>query len=835
MTAAFPSASAHTSGIPGGADSAPAGPSSAARRIDGLIEILLVALLIFLPAALGTVEPWSELIACVTAAAMAVLLAIRALLSPPARRMTPAAAAIVMFIALALFQLIPLPREVLTVLSPQTVADKTDLLDDLPDAREALSSMTLSFYPLATRRDLRIVLLAVTCFAAARIVFRDPQRIRRLLGVIALVGAAVGMLALAQDVSGARAIYWTIPTPLTARSGPFYHHSHFGQFMNLSIGAALGLLLARLHRPSSTGLPDDPPRVPAKWHRVPGHLVLAGVIVLGLLTIALSLTRGGVVSMLVAGAVTLLVLLSRRGLRWMAVVLVLLAAAAMGGLYHYGFERVADRMMTGGGIGARLIILRDLWQIVRRFPLLGTGLGTFENVFPGYDHTISAGVTSHAENEYAQVAAEMGLVGLALVLAFVLLVAIRYVRAVRFGGAMGAAAVGLGYGLMAVMVHSLSDYGQHLPANAALSAITCGLLFNLGASNVGAGNRGGGPRRLPAPRGVVAAAVVLILLVAGSAITDATRTWLAEKRWSDARRLANRLEARGWDGTADEFAALYRLGDRALAVQPGSAYYAYWQAVYRWHEAAGHRDDVTRLLDETGTALARRSIDLCNRARRLCPTYGEVYTFMGQIEWHYLDLPIGITHIKTGFRLARNDPTAAFKAGEVDALRGRFDEALPAFLHAAALDYTKIYDVTNLYIAMGQPAEALRIGAQHWRDMRHVMGALGLDGTYPEVVTEARSRLIDLLEAECRNPNAPAVDIAYLGGYCADHGRYHEAERHLARALAMEPGNADWRLTRARSLEQLGRRAEALDEARAALRLDPQSSQAKALVERLTP
>ena len=42
-----------------------------------------------------------------------------------------------------------------------------------------------------------------------------------------------------------------------------------------------------------------------------------------------------------------------------------------------------------------------------------------------------------------------------------------------------AAAIGMGYGLVAILVHSLTDFGQHIPANACLTALYGALLLNL--------------------------------------------------------------------------------------------------------------------------------------------------------------------------------------------------------------------------------------------------------------------------------------------------------------------------------------------------------------------
>jgi len=103
--------------------------------------------------------------------------------------------------------------------------------------------MTLSFYPNATKHNLRLILAVAAVFFVVVNVYRRAEQIKRLLAAIAIIGGAIALLALAQDLFGNGKIYWIVPTGHgETYSGPFINHSHYGQFMNLSIGAALGLL-----------------------------------------------------------------------------------------------------------------------------------------------------------------------------------------------------------------------------------------------------------------------------------------------------------------------------------------------------------------------------------------------------------------------------------------------------------------------------------------------------------------------------------------------------------------------------------------------------------------
>ena len=107
--------------------------------------------------------------------------------------------------------------------------------------------MTLSFYPNATRHDLRLILAIFSVFVVIVNTYRTMPQIKRLLMTISIVGGLVALTALAQDIFGNGKIYWIISIKAgAAYSGPFVNHNHYGQFMNLSIGAAIALLLMKI-------------------------------------------------------------------------------------------------------------------------------------------------------------------------------------------------------------------------------------------------------------------------------------------------------------------------------------------------------------------------------------------------------------------------------------------------------------------------------------------------------------------------------------------------------------------------------------------------------------
>ena len=61
--------------------------------------------------------------------------------------------------------------------------------------------------------------------------------------------------------------------------------------------------------------------------------------------------------------------------------------------------------------GKRAAMRQDTWRLFLDHPVIGTGLGTFEMVFPPYDSVYDGKIVNHAHNDYLELLAETGVVG----------------------------------------------------------------------------------------------------------------------------------------------------------------------------------------------------------------------------------------------------------------------------------------------------------------------------------------------------------------------------------------------------------------------------------------
>ena len=136
------------------------------------------------------------------------------------------------------------------------------------------------------------------------------------------------------------------------------------------------------------------------------------------------------------------------------------------------------------------------------YPLTGTGLGTFEFVFPAYqDHQVDL-LVDYAHNDWVQLLAETGWVGLilfggGLAWLFVAGTARWFKGRDPFRLGIGLGALGA---LLVMAVHELTEFNLHLPANALLLTLIVALLQQVLFDR---GRDGDGTDRQPGTEGPV--------------------------------------------------------------------------------------------------------------------------------------------------------------------------------------------------------------------------------------------------------------------------------------------------------------------------------------------
>lgn len=125
----------------------------------------------------------------------------------------------------------------------------------------------------------------------------------------------------------------------------------------------------------------------------------------------------------------------------------------------------------------RVLVWADMLSAVWDFPIFGTGLGTFNYIYLLYNKSIMNPVEFvYAHNDYLHMIIETGIPAtLFLLTAFMMFFKSTYNNLIRLykRGENLRFYLGLGAmtGVVAILIHSLTDFNLHIPSNAAYFAV----------------------------------------------------------------------------------------------------------------------------------------------------------------------------------------------------------------------------------------------------------------------------------------------------------------------------------------------------------------------------
>jgi O-antigen ligase len=484
------------------------------RRVRGAMEALVLLLVCLTPWAFGAVEPLFEFLLY---AGVALLLVGWAAVMLLEGRLTWKKSSVALCLAglflLAVWQVTPLPRDLLGTLSPATERLYERLL---PEQAEVLPSgeergpipfppgSTLSLYPGATQHELVKLLAVLLLFAVVRNNAASPGALLRLSLVAVANGTLLSLFALVQFfTSPHNRLYWSYPSEGEV-FGPFICRNHFSFYVNVCVGLGLGLLLGLRKRNRSpaegqglgslAALANDPP---ALW--------VSGALAVMLSAVALSLSRGGLLALLGAALFCLLLGFWRSRRLAPSSSVALVAVLVLLVLTAFGFSRIQARLGTVLGGTAlddgRVTMWSRVLPAVADFPVLGSGYGTFDYVEQMHRHSgANTGYFyQHAHNDYLEALLEGGAVRLLISLLAIALVYWAGCRAYMRQGdrPVGGHVLGALFGFTTLVIHSFVDFGLHIPAIALLATVVCAQVDALGQGSQEV--RAGAPKQaLPA-------------------------------------------------------------------------------------------------------------------------------------------------------------------------------------------------------------------------------------------------------------------------------------------------------------------------------------------------
>jgi O-antigen ligase len=312
---------------------------------------------------------------------------------------------------------------------------------------------TISLEPFWTQMFALHFLALFFIFAASLTFLDSASRLRKLTLLITIFGFGFAFFAILQGFLSPTKIYGIYEVEYAKPFGSFVNRHNFAAFMEMTIAVPLGLLL-------TGGIARDKRLI---------YLTAIGLMGIALL---LSGSRGGLVSLLAMVVFILILTNKTRGSEQIGLKIgltVLLVAVIIGGAILIGGEssltRFAETAVSNDITTNRTHIWNVTLQVIKHNLPFGAGIGAFAAAYTPYDTMNGIERVEQAHNDYLQILADAGIVGLILAGFFVYqlfrtgLQNIKTENLFRRGIAIGA----LG-GCFAILVHSVFDFVLHTTA-----------------------------------------------------------------------------------------------------------------------------------------------------------------------------------------------------------------------------------------------------------------------------------------------------------------------------------------------------------------------------------
>ena len=342
-------------------------------------------------------------------------------------------------------------------------------LSAAPLSVPASSALTLDPY---STQIFFIRLIVYMIFLAAVLTFIDSeQRYRRAVAVVLIFGGLIAFVGILQKLASPEAIYGVRTHSGANPFGPYINSHHFASLMVLISGIGVAHMLGR-------GIQQQ-------------TKLLIGISV-GLMAIAVPLTnsRGGVLAYTAMICVAVLAWFYGRQTNERPGLFPLVAGGAalgmivIGSVIYLGGE---GAMLRGFGIdgpsadisSGRFHFWSVAWKIFLENPIIGAGMDAFGVAYTQFDTQNGVYRVEQAHNDYLQMLADGGVIGLLLAAAFIFILIKQAVTRLKSESEsfLRVTIIGGLAGCVGIFVHSLFDFPLRTVGNAFVFLLVVGVIL----------------------------------------------------------------------------------------------------------------------------------------------------------------------------------------------------------------------------------------------------------------------------------------------------------------------------------------------------------------------
>jgi len=453
------------------------------------LTALLLLWLLFLPLPFGSVidgvQPMLILPPMILCAAAALLrLRQPAVITRPLRIWTAGAW---LFVAVVALQLVPLPNGLLAAISPESFLIRTNAsrVASLVLGTAVPTMQPITVDTSVTSLHLFRVLAYLATFLAAALLFRRHRR--RLALSIALAAAAAfeAIYGVRNLILHKHSVWGWVNTVIFDRAtGTFVNPNHYAHYAAIVLPLPLFVAATAWHDVGGGKLGPRIVRLVEK-RLIPFAIGIGGAFAC-LVAILIAQSRGALLAAIAGCALVGAISSGRRhAARRVALMAVAGAAAIVLAVVLVGTQNTLSRFgsLASGdpaSLGGRRLDLHAAVAIWQRFPIFGSGLGTFADVVSITGLGTPDEIINHAHNDYAEILATTGAVGFLIAVIPLLAGAVALARMACVPAGEDVPWPRRAFRIAALtsiaiaLIHALVDFNFFIPANPATLAAIAG-------------------------------------------------------------------------------------------------------------------------------------------------------------------------------------------------------------------------------------------------------------------------------------------------------------------------------------------------------------------------
>ncbi len=395
---------------------------------------------------------------------------------------------LVTWVGYLFLQWLPVTSEFLEMISPErnTFLEYTSLFEE-----DEHKLYPLTFYNYFSRVALLKLLMYTGIFFFVLNFFQSKQSLRRFCQFVVFLSFGMCFLGLFYYQIDSTKIYgiysFSNSIPLT----PYVNRNHFANILAMTTPITLSLIFLTLDKSKFMQLGSLKEKFLGFFSGSSTSVFLySSILVVQLYTLFFTASRGGILAFFVSLFVfSFFLILKKRSL------LVLGALTGVALLFVVALVNVTPLLQKFSfnsdfllefSVYSRLRNWQDALTMFFDFPIVGVGAGAFRVMIPFYKSMPQIGdhiqIRSYnTENDYIQALAELGIVGSAILVLFVLVLTFRFISwwFSYSKKTYSWLSLGLFSALIAMTVHSLVDYPTNFPFNMFLASSLAGALVSI--------------------------------------------------------------------------------------------------------------------------------------------------------------------------------------------------------------------------------------------------------------------------------------------------------------------------------------------------------------------